>query len=93
MKKEEPIKNLNIAFECAEQEFDIPPLLDAPGIIRLVEYDIYYVESVCMTMFVRNELILAVRNIEDFGVNFLKSAIFCFSRHIISVISPLQYRL
>ena len=31
LKKEEPIKNLNMAFECAEQEFDIAPLLDAPG--------------------------------------------------------------
>lgn len=35
LKKEEPIKNLNIAFECAEQEFDIAPLLDAPGIDQL----------------------------------------------------------
>ena len=42
LKKEEPIKNLNIAFECAEQEFDIPPLLDAPGIIQFKQYDVYY---------------------------------------------------
>ena len=29
--KEEPIKNLNVAFDAAERELGILPLLDAPG--------------------------------------------------------------
>eukprot|EP00794_Sanderia_malayensis_P017796 gene17796-19573_t len=36
LKKEEPITNLNMVFECAERELDIVPLLDAPDVS--VEY-------------------------------------------------------
>ena len=32
LKKDEPIKNLNLAFETAEKELGVVPLLDAPGL-------------------------------------------------------------
>lgn len=33
--KEEPIKNLNVAFDTAERDLGILRLLDAPGLSRL----------------------------------------------------------
>ena len=60
--KEEPITNLNMAFDTAEREFGVIPLLDAPGIDHVFLFRLKFKHCVF-----RGEYRLYFTAIDEFG--------------------------